>query len=165
MSQTEVSDAIDPKQFWRALGPRAIGGAVVAAAGAQGPAGFLALSATHLAQNPPTMIVTIGKTTSALATVLESKSFAINYFSTDQQRIADLFGGKTDLKGADRFEPGVWTKAQTGAPILKDAVGWLDCRLVETIERYKTIIAIGVIVGFAANANVKPLVYFQGGTL
>ena len=65
----------------------------------------------------------------------------------------------------DRFEPGLWTSGATGAPILKDSVGWLDCRLADTIERYETIIAIGVIVGFAANPNVRPLVYFQGGAL
>jgi flavin reductase (DIM6/NTAB) family NADH-FMN oxidoreductase RutF len=162
---SEFSDAIDPKQFWRALGPRAIGGAVVAATGAQGPAGFLALSATHLAQNPPSMLVTIGKTTSALASVLESRAFSISYYSAEQKRIADIFGGKTDLKGADRFEPGLWTSATTGAPILKDGVGWLDCRLAETIERYETVIAIGVIVGFSASPNVRPYVYFQGGAL
>src|SRR5262245_40493760 len=102
-AMTEFSDAIDPKQVWRAIGPRAIGGAVVAACGAQGPSGFLALSATHLAPNPPTMLVTIGKATSALATVLQSKSFSINYFSTEQKRLADVFGGKTELKGANRF--------------------------------------------------------------
>ncbi len=162
---TEFADAIDPKQFWRAIGARAIGGAVVAARGDQGPSGFLALSATHLAQNPPTMLVTIGKTTSALATVLQSKSFSINYFSADQKRLADVFGGKTDLKGADRFESDLWTTATTGAPILKGSVGWLDCRLADTIERYETIIAIGVIVGFSANDGVKPLVYFKGGVL
>ena len=39
------------------------------ARGTAGPAGFLALSATHLTASPPTMMVSIGLTTSALAAV------------------------------------------------------------------------------------------------
>ena len=39
---------IDVKIFWQAIGMRAIGAAVVTAADARGPAGFLALSATQI---------------------------------------------------------------------------------------------------------------------
>ena len=58
---------IDAKTFWKAIGCRAIGVAIVTAKGADGPAGFLALSATHLSASPPMMMVSIGLTTSALA--------------------------------------------------------------------------------------------------
>lgn len=164
-NQGNFDDAIDPKTFWRALGVRAVGGAVVAASGARGPAGFLALSVTHLAQNPPTLLVTIGKSTSALATVLEAKHFAVNYLAAVQADVADIFGGKTGLKGADRFQPGRWTSGRTGAPLLANGVGWLDCRLVDTLERFDTVIAIGLIVASLANPGVDPLVYFQGKAL
>jgi hypothetical protein len=36
---------IDAKTFWRTLGERAIGATIVTAQGADGPAGFLGLSA------------------------------------------------------------------------------------------------------------------------
>jgi len=51
---------IDAKTFWKAIGCRAIGVAIVTAKGADGPAGFLALSATHLSASPPMMMVSIG---------------------------------------------------------------------------------------------------------
>ena len=70
---------IDAKTFWKAIGCRAIGVAIVTAKGSDGPAGFLALSATHLSASPPMMMVSIGLTTSALGAVRQSNHFAINY--------------------------------------------------------------------------------------
>ncbi len=155
-------ETIDPKLFWRALGVRAIGGAVVTATGSQGPAGFLALSATHLTQDPPSLMVSVGKSTSALATILEAKHFAVNYLGQQHAALADIFGGKSDLKGAARFQDGLWTSLASGAPALKDAVGVLDCVLTDSIERHNTLIILGNIVATSADADASPLVYFQG---
>src|SRR5262249_54090373 len=133
----------DAKTFWRALGMRAIGAAIVTARGSAGPAGFLALSATHLTADPPTMLVSIGKKTSALSAILDARHFAINYLPVGTEELAGSFGGQGPLKGADRFAADQWTTLVTGAPTFKSAVGVLDCELVETIERFETIIAIG----------------------
>ena len=152
----------DAKTFWRALGSRAIGVAVVTAKGTNGPAGFLALSATHLTANPPTMLVSIGQSTSALAPILESRHFAINYVARDREDLAREFGGQGTLKGADRFVAGQWTTLKTGAPTLIGAVGVLDCELEEAIERHGTTIAIGKIVAFTQGADIQPLISFGG---
>ena len=152
----------DAKTFWRAIGARAIGVAVVTARGASGPAGFLALSATHLTASPPTMLVSIGQSTSALAPILESRHFAINYVAKSREDLAKEFGGQGTLKGADRFLPGQWATLKTGAPTLIGAVGVLDCELEEAIERHSTVIAIGRIVAFEQAADVAPLISFGG---
>ncbi|MDQ8730983.1 flavin reductase family protein [Bradyrhizobium sp. LHD-71] len=152
----------DAKTFWRALGSRAIGVAVVTASGSSGPAGFLALSATHLTANPPTMLVSIGQSTSALAPILESKHFAINYIGKSREDLAKEFGGQGTRKGADRFLPGEWNTLKTGAPALIGAVGVLDCELEEAIERHGTTIAIGRIVAFTQAPDVQPLISFAG---
>lgn len=156
---------IEPKTFWRALAPRAVGVAVVTARGASGPAGFLALSVTHLTANPPTLMVSIGKSTSALATILETGHFAVNFLARSDEALADIFGGKTELMGAERFDPELWTELATGAPVLKQACGTLDCVLSETIERHATMIALGRIVAHTDNAGRSPLVHFRGAYL
>jgi len=63
-------NVIDAKTFWRTLGERAIGATIVTAQGADGPAGFLGLSATHVCADLPSMLVSIDRKTSALAAVL-----------------------------------------------------------------------------------------------
>jgi flavin reductase (DIM6/NTAB) family NADH-FMN oxidoreductase RutF len=156
---------IDMKQFWQAVGQRAIGSTVVTARSESGPAGLLGLSATHLCADPPTMMVSVDKRTSALPVILESRHFAINYLSAAQRELADIFGGKSDLKGADRFTTAGWGSLTTGAPTLSDAVGVIDCELVETIERYGVVIVLGRVVAISSNPSAIPLVHFRGGYL
>jgi flavin reductase (DIM6/NTAB) family NADH-FMN oxidoreductase RutF len=154
--------AISPKEFWTIVGNRATAATVVTATGGEGPAGFLALSATHLSASPATMMVSIHLRTSALETIRTAGHFAINLLGEHDRAIADLFGGRNGPKGAARFEVGEWSLLATGAPVLASACGAIDCELDELIERHGTIIAIGRIAGSRINAGIKPLVYFSG---
>src|SRR4029453_11545740 len=115
-----MDSEIDAKTFWKAIGCRAIGVALVTAKGADGPAGFLALSATHLSASPPMMMVSIGLTTSALGAGRQSHPFAINYVPKGPEPLVKEFGGQGSLKGADRSLPGAWSELKTGAPALVD---------------------------------------------
>jgi flavin reductase (DIM6/NTAB) family NADH-FMN oxidoreductase RutF len=156
---------IDIKQFWQAVGQRATGSTIVTARSGSGPAGLLGLSATHLCADPPTMLVSVDKRTSALATILDAKHFAINYLPPEQRPLADIFGGKSDLKGADRFAAASWTTLATGAPVLQGAVGAIDCELIETIERYNVVMILGRVVATSSDPQAAPLVHFRGGYL
>jgi flavin reductase (DIM6/NTAB) family NADH-FMN oxidoreductase RutF len=73
------------------LGERAIGATIVTAQGADGPAGFLGLSATHVCADPPSMLVSIDRKTSALAAVLHGHHFAINYLTPIDHEGADFY--------------------------------------------------------------------------
>jgi flavin reductase (DIM6/NTAB) family NADH-FMN oxidoreductase RutF len=153
---------IDAKTFWKALGCRAIGVAIVTAQGTEGPAGFLALSATHLSASPPMMMVSIGLTTSALGAVKQGNHFAINYVPKGSDALVKEFGGGGTLKGGDRFLPGAWTTLKSGAPALVDSVGVIDCQLDELIERHGAVIALGRVVAYTASAK-EPMISFRGG--
>lgn len=164
--RTDMTDPIiAPRAFWRAIGNRATGSTVVTARSDEGPAGFLGLSATHACADPPLMLVSIDKRTSALQTILAARHFALNFLPREAVEIADMFGGKAQQKGAERFETAHWGTLRTGAPILLDAVGAIDCRLVETIERHGVVIAIGRVVGTLDGAGTAPLIHFRGGYL
>jgi flavin reductase (DIM6/NTAB) family NADH-FMN oxidoreductase RutF len=155
---------IDPRTFWRAIGNRATGSTVVTARSDEGPAGFLGLSATHICADPPLMLVSIDKRTAALQTILAARHFALNFLPHGAADIADMFGGKGPQKGAARFEIGRWGTLKTGAPILLDAAGVIDCRLVETIERHGIVIGIGQVVD-VLDGTATPLIHFRGGYL
>lgn len=165
MEGDRIMADIDIGAFWGAIGSRAVGATIVAAQGPDGPAGFLGLSATHVTASPPTMLVSIDQKTSALGAILAAQHFAISYLPRDAEDVVGHFGGKSDLKGADRFEAGRWTTMETGAPVFAGAVGAIDCTLEETIERHGTLIALGRVVGIATDKEAAPLVYFRGGYL
>jgi flavin reductase (DIM6/NTAB) family NADH-FMN oxidoreductase RutF len=164
MSTTGSSEKIiDAKTFWRALGQRAIGSTIVTARSADGPAGVLGLSASHISADPPLMLASIDKRTSALQTVLAARHFAVNFLPSDASEIADLFGGKGTLKGADRFNVGQWQTLTTGAPVLANALGAMDCTLEDTIERGGICIVIGRVVDVLVGSGGNPLIHFRGG--
>ena len=156
---------IESKTFWRTLGQRAIGSTIVTARSSEGPAGFLGLSATHITADPSLMLVSIDKRTTALAAVLASRHFAVNFLPRDASALAESFGGKGELKGAARFAAGAWIELTTGAPVLKNALGAMDCTLEETIERHGICIAIGRVVDVLIAEGGAPLVHFRGGYL
>jgi flavin reductase (DIM6/NTAB) family NADH-FMN oxidoreductase RutF len=156
---------IDARTFWRALGQRAVGSTIVTARSAQGPAGFLGLSATHVSADPPLLLVAIDKKTSALPTVLAAGHFAVNFLPREASALADLFGGKGTLKGAARFETAAWGVLTTGAPVLKNALGAMDCTLEETMDRGGIAIVIGRVVDALIADGGSPLVHFRGGYL
>ena len=156
------SAPIDAKSFWRALGMRAIGVSVVTAQGEDGPAGFLALSATHVTADPPSMLVSIDDRTHALQAVLRSRHFAINYLPGSEQALADSFGGRGALKGTERFEAGRWRTLTTGAPIFSDAVGAIDCTLEETFRFHNTTICVGRVAAFHLSEQSDALLFYRG---
>jgi flavin reductase (DIM6/NTAB) family NADH-FMN oxidoreductase RutF len=159
-----IAPAIDVKTFWKTLGERATGMTVVTAEGDEGPAGFLGLSASHVAADPATMLVSIDRKTSALAGVLSRQHFAVNFLPAEAADVADAFGGKGALTGAARFVQGEWTKLVTGAPVYVHALGVFDCAVTDVIERGSISIVIGTVVGATARGAGEPLVYFRGKT-
>jgi flavin reductase (DIM6/NTAB) family NADH-FMN oxidoreductase RutF len=159
-----TAKVIDVKTFWRALGQRAIGSTIVTARSAEGPAGFLGLSASHISADPPLMLASIDKRTSALQTVLAARHFAVNFLPAEAKEIADLFGGKGTLKGADRFQVGNWQTLTTGAPVLSNALGAMDCALEQTIEHGSISIVIGRVVDVLVGDG-NPLIHFRGSYL
>lgn len=154
---------MDVRGFWQLIGNRAVGAAIVASADDDGPAGFFALSPTHVCASPPTMMVSIDGKTSALATIRNSRRFSINYLPLGSEAMIADFSGKTESKGAARFANEAWTTLSSGAPVLRSAVAALDCSLEEIIERHGTALALGTILDSRVNAESVPLVSFRGG--
>lgn len=159
-TQSSKTFNIATKQFWRTLGSRATGLTIVTTDSDDGPAGFLGLSAAHVAADPPTMLVSIDKKTSALAGLLSRRHFAVNYLPVGARAIADAFSGGP-VTGANRFTIGEWETLVTGAPVLRGALGVFDCTVDDVIVRGDTSIVVGGVVA-AAVADGEPLVFFRG---
>ena len=155
----------DAKSFWGALGIRATGVAVVTSSGANGPSGFLALSATHLAASPPTMTISVSLTTSAYADIVASGHFAINYLSREADAVYKRFSAWDAPKGAERFAGLDYAAGKTGVPLFTQTTGALECKVEEVIERHGTALVIGEILWAHDNPDTQPLVHYRGGIL
>jgi flavin reductase (DIM6/NTAB) family NADH-FMN oxidoreductase RutF len=113
---------------------------------------------TQASFNPPLVIVSIGKERYTREFIDESKVFAINILSEKQKDLAKLFGlysGRT----INKFSKVEYETRKTGAPILKDCLAYLDCKVHKSIEVGDHIIYIGEILEAKIKSDEKPLIY------
>ncbi|TPJ18865.1 flavin reductase [Mesorhizobium sp. B2-7-3] len=161
----EDGESVTAKDFWALLGQRVIGSTIITVDGAEGPAGFLGLSASHVTSTPPTMVVSIDGKTSACAEIRRQRRFAINYLPATSQSLVDLFSGKAGIKGASRFSDGDWTSLKTGCPIYRDALGAADCQVEEIFDRHGVAIVLGRVVATMIKEDGIPLVHYRGRSI
>jgi flavin reductase (DIM6/NTAB) family NADH-FMN oxidoreductase RutF len=87
--------------------------------------------------------------------------FAVNILGEDQQELSERFAWAPDDQ---RFGLGRWTTATTGAPVLEEALAWLDCRLHSHHAAGTHSLYIGEVVASAVpQPDQPPLVYWNRG--
>lgn len=86
--------------------------------------------------------------------------FAVNILKEDQQEISNRFAWSKE----DRFAEGNWTTAVTGAPVLEDALAWLDCTVYSRHTAGTHTIYIGEVQAtHVSEPDGTPLVYWNRG--
>lgn len=86
-------------------------------------------------------------------------TFAVNILGADQVELSNRFAWVHD---EDRFAQGAWDSAETGAPILTDALAWLDCTIYNHIDAGTHTIYIGEVqAGGIPRPDESPLVYWN----
>ena len=84
--------------------------------------------------------------------------FAVNFLREDQVELSNRFAFTKE----DRFAAGNWTTAKTGAPVLADAIAWLDCTVYSRHTAGTHTIYIGAVQASQVIApDGKPLLYWN----
>lgn len=87
--------------------------------------------------------------------------FAVNVLAEDQVELSNRFAW---VKDEDRFVEGDWGEAVTGAPVLADALVWLDCRIHSRLPAGDHTIYVGEVQASAVpREDEAPLVYWNRG--
>lgn len=91
----------------------------------------------------------------------EGAVFAVNVLGEDQAELSERFAWAPD---AERFRIGDWSPAVTGAPVLADALAWLDCTIHSRHVAGTHTLYIGrVVASSTPRAASRPLVYWNRG--
>jgi flavin reductase (DIM6/NTAB) family NADH-FMN oxidoreductase RutF len=112
---------------------------------------------TQASFEPPLVVVGVKADSSAHEVVKESGAFCLNVLGKGQE--ATAFGffkpvqREGDRIGGERFRTG-----RTGAPILEAAPAWLECSLVETVEKgcHSVFVAEVLDAGVASTPEGRP---------
>jgi flavin reductase (DIM6/NTAB) family NADH-FMN oxidoreductase RutF len=87
--------------------------------------------------------------------------FAVNILRQSQIELANRFAW---VKDEDRFLAGTWSVAVTGAPVLADALAWLDCTVVGRHPAGTHTIYVGEVQASRVPPPAEPpLVYWDRG--
>jgi len=151
---------LDSSEFRRILGHWVTGVAVLGARAADGrPCGLTANAVTSLSLDPPLVLACVERVADTHACVTAAGAFALSILRHDQERIARRFAA-TD--SAQKFQGVAYREERTGAPVLEDALAWLDCRLWAAYEGGDHTIFVGEILAGDA-ADGVPLAYYRSG--
>ena len=149
-------------QFKNALRHFASGVTIVTLRSGDTVHGLTVSAFSSLSAEPPLIAVMINRDNRAHE-LLEDEGavFAVNILGHDQQELSDRFAW---LKNGDRFAEGSWQAASTGAPILADALVWLDCTIHDRVDAGSHTIYIGrVQAAGVPRPDEAPLVYWNRG--
>lgn len=119
--------------------------------------GMTANAVTSLSLNPPLILVAVDKTATMHASLTASRHFAVNILSEAQEQLSRRFA----MRGPKEVNDLTWITAASGAPILADALAWVDCRLTEILPGGDHDIFLGEILAGDCQ-NGSPLLYFCG---
>jgi flavin reductase ActVB len=115
-----------------------------------------------ISPEPPLVAVMIDQRHRAYSLMeAEDAVFAINILRDDQEELSNRFAW---VKDEDRFAVGEWTTATTGAPVLADALAWMDCTVFDKFPAGTHTVYVGEVqTSRVPCPDTPPLVYWNRG--
>lgn len=153
-----MSDTFDAGDQRRIMGRFATGVTVVTTGNNDAQWAMTANAITSLSLDPPLVLFAIDIRNEMRRQIAEHRCFAINVLSTAQMELSNRFA-KPGPKDFDGVSLRVGT---TGAPLVSDAIAYVECELDRTYEGGDHEIVIGRIVAGADSAG-DPLLFYGGG--
>ena len=150
---------IEATDFRNAMSSLTSAVSVVTTAGMSDRHGFTASAVCSVTDTPPTLLVCMNKASRSHTHFVENKILTVNVLGAQHEHISNVFASK--LSSEERFQHGVWTELETGAPVLKDALVNFDCEIEQVQEVGTHTIFICRIVAIQQSEQDQSLVYFN----
>jgi flavin reductase (DIM6/NTAB) family NADH-FMN oxidoreductase RutF len=96
--------------------------------------------------DPPMVVVAVESTSTTIELIRDAHHFAISVFHEGQRELAEKLGRASP--GAPQKLKGIKTKPApvSGAPVLTDALGWVECRVIATLPSGSHTLVLGEVV-------------------
>ena len=151
--------APDSAAYRTVLGHFATGVVLVTAVDGDEPVGMACNSFTSVSLDPPLVLFCAAKSSTTWPRIQAAGKRAANFLDDDGEEICRLFA----QKGADRFARVSYTPGRSGAPILEDALAYVDCETIAEHDAGDHVIVVGSVVELGHQTEGKPLVFYRGG--
>jgi flavin reductase len=152
----------DEKTLRRVLGRFATGITVVTVGGPE-PHGMTANAFTSVSLEPPLVLVCVQRTGSMHKAIYESGSFAVSVLAAHQEREARVFANHHRSRAGEFATVDVALGPYSAAPILCDALAWLECEITAAYDGGDHSIFVGQVQTLGWSKAEDALLYFDGG--
>jgi 3-hydroxy-9,10-secoandrosta-1,3,5(10)-triene-9,17-dione monooxygenase reductase component len=141
------------------VGHYATGVAIITAIDGDEPVGMACNSFTSVSLDPPLVLFCAAKSSTTWPRIQAGQKWAANILDEDGEEVCRLFA----QKGADRFAHLSYTTGRTGAPLLDDALAFVDCETVAEHDAGDHVIVVGRALELGYASEGKPLLFYRGG--
>jgi 3-hydroxy-9,10-secoandrosta-1,3,5(10)-triene-9,17-dione monooxygenase reductase component len=148
--------------FRHVLGHYPTGVVVVTAMTSEGPVGMAVNSFTSVSLDPPLVLFCPARTSTTWPGLRGARAWAVNLLGGTQSDLSRQFA----TRAVDRFAGVSWTLAANGAPLLDDALAWLECSPETEHEAGDHTVVIARVQRLAVHTTARdPLIFFCGDYL
>lgn len=125
--------------------------------------GMTANWVTQASFEPPMVAVAVENTSKTIGMLRDSHHFAVNVLQKGQRDLAGKLGRSSEQ--APQKLKGVKTKPAAGAntPVLADALGWVECRLVTTLPAGDHALVLGEVIEAGVENEGEALTLQEAG--
>jgi len=159
---TNGGNDISADQYRRIMGNFATGVTIVTTAHDGRIAGMTANAITSVSLEPMLLLFCADKRTRTHDMIDRSGVFAVNILTQEMSELAKVFGENPGAPGEDeRFRGVKYHTARTGAPILDENMGWIECQVTYRYAGGDHTIFVAEVVN-AGERLGNPLVFWRG---
>jgi flavin reductase len=150
---------VAPQDYRDAMACLGAAVSIVTTDGRAGRAGFTASAICSVTDDPPTLLVCMNRASSAYASVMRNAVVCVNVLSARHEQLSRLFGGKVPAE--DRFAATVWSRLETGAPVLADCAAAFDCRIADVVSVGTHGVLFCRVLALQRSSGTDNLIYFD----
>jgi flavin reductase (DIM6/NTAB) family NADH-FMN oxidoreductase RutF len=126
---------------------------------------FTAAWLTQVSFDPLLLALSVNPAHASFPLLVGGGGFVVNVLRRDQLHLARAFGTRSAREG-DKLEGVAWRPGRAGAPILADAVAWLECTLERRFPAGDHELVLGrPVAGELLAPDAPPLLYSDTGDL
>ena len=119
--------------------------------------GFTLSWTTQASFKPPLIVIGVRQDSQSHAMLIESQVFSVSFLDQSQQDIAELFFKPQSGTGARFGEIEYKLGQATGCPILKNALGFIECRIKGQLSEGDHSIFMGEVIAAQEFREGEPL--------
>jgi flavin reductase (DIM6/NTAB) family NADH-FMN oxidoreductase RutF len=123
---------------------------------------FTANWLTQVSFDPPLLAVSVENNSKSLPMILRSRKFTVNVLRSGDRELAGKLG-KSALQHPDKLANITFHPGPNGCPILEDALDWVACEVIHTVEAGDSTLIVAEVVDVGILSEGQPLTMAEAG--